>query len=168
MITPGRARADDHLFVAHTDVAGDQRRAAVRAETPDSGWPTSIDAISADRTAGSGGNGFSLSDSANGFTALGSAADAASVRASRSGVAISPDRPTDRGRTGEVAGVCEGRHHHDVALLDLAVGDGAVQVDRDAGGEQVAALVEGVDGAAPRAAPAPRASSAGTPGWAGW
>ena len=34
---------------------------------------TSTDSDSADRTAGSGGNGFSLSDSANGFTALGSA-----------------------------------------------------------------------------------------------
>ena len=46
----------------------------------------------AERTAGSGGNGFSLSDNANGFSALGSALTASS--SSRLSVAISCDRPT--------------------------------------------------------------------------
>ena len=55
-------------------------------------FATSTDSVSADRTPGSGGNGFSLSDNANGFTALGSA-ETASVRAAL-GLLISPDRPT--------------------------------------------------------------------------
>ena len=52
----------------------------------------SMDSISAERTAGSGGNGFSLSDNANGFSALGSALTASA--SSRLSVAISFDRPT--------------------------------------------------------------------------
>ena len=51
-----------------------------------------MDSISAERTAGSGGNGFSLSDNANGFSALGSAPTASVT--SRFSVAISLDRPT--------------------------------------------------------------------------
>ena len=51
-----------------------------------------MDSISAERTAGNGGNGFSLSDNANGFSALGSALTA-SV-SSRLRVAISRARPS--------------------------------------------------------------------------
>jgi hypothetical protein len=57
--------------------------------------------------------------------------------------------PLDRRRPGEVAGVRERRHHH-VTLLELAIGDGAVEVDRDARGEEVAAFVDGVAVALPR------------------
>ncbi len=71
-------------------------------------------------------------------------------------------RPPHRigGGTGEITGVRERRHHHDVALLQRAVGDGTVEVDRDAGGEQVAAVVERVDvallGQLQRLAPVPQ------------
>ena len=92
MIDAGRAGADHHLLVAHPDAAGDQRAQPLAAGTPDSGWPRRWTAISAERTAGSGGNGFSLSDNANGSTASGSAADG--IGQSRLSVAISRDRPT--------------------------------------------------------------------------
>src|SRR5689334_23753386 len=58
----------------------------------------------------------------------------------RSGVASASSAPADRRRTREVAGVREGGHHHDVAGLDLTVGYRMIQVDRNAGAEQVAAL----------------------------
>lgn len=38
----------------------------------------------------------------------------------------------------------EARHHHDIAGLELTAGDGAIQVNRDSGSEQIAALFEGV------------------------
>ena len=111
----------------------------------------SIDSINAVRTAGSGGNGFSLSDNANGFTASGNAPTASVTssfasahRARCLNVAAVAAAPPDGGGAGEVTGVRERRHHHHIALLQLAVGDGAVEVDRDARGEQVAALVERV------------------------
>src|SRR5689334_25035312 len=62
----------------------------------------------------------------------------------RSGVASASSAPADRRRTREVAGVREGGHHHDVAGLDLTVGYRMIQVDRNAGAEQVAALIKGV------------------------
>jgi hypothetical protein len=38
----------------------------------------------------------------------------------------------------------EARHHHAIAGLELTVGDGTIQVNRDSGSEQIAALFEGV------------------------
>ena len=75
--------------------------------------------------------------------------------------------PPDDGGAGEVTGVRESRHHHHIALLQLAVGDRAVEVDRDARGEQVAALVKRV-AVTPSAFPVLPASCAGRRGWAGW
>src|SRR6476619_8287842 len=60
------------------------------------------------------------------------------------GVASASSAPADRRRTREVTGVCECGHHHDVAGLDLTVGYRMIQVDRNAGSEQVAALIKGV------------------------
>src|SRR3546814_9033329 len=50
--------------------------------------------------------------------------------------------PPHRRRSGEVTCVRERTHQYGVTALDPAVGDGAVQVDRDRRGEEVAALVE--------------------------
>src|SRR6202789_702162 len=52
--------------------------------------------------------------------------------------------PADRRRAGEVTGVRESGHHHDVPGLDLTVGYRMIKVDRDTGTEQIAALIKGV------------------------
>src|ERR1700733_901029 len=55
-----------------------------------------------------------------------------------------PPAPADRRRAGEVTGVRESGHHHDVPGLDLSVGYRMIKVDRDTGTEQIAALIKGV------------------------
>src|ERR1700739_2768752 len=62
---------------------------------------------------------------------------------SRRVASVSP-APANRGGAGEVAGVRESRHHHDLACLELTVGYRAIQIDRDTGAEQVATLIKGV------------------------
>src|ERR1700684_3287769 len=63
---------------------------------------------------------------------------------SAAGLSSAPPAPPDRRRTREVAGVRERRHHHDVAGVDLTIGDGVIKVDRDTGTEQIAAVVKGI------------------------
>ena len=92
---PGRAGADHHLLVAHPDVPGDQASATARGRNSGYRLAASIDSISAERTAGSGGNGFSLSDNANGSIALGSASTVSRQLARVAAVAIS-SRPPHR------------------------------------------------------------------------
>ena len=75
---PARTRSQHDLLVADPDLTGDQRRSC---SGRNSGYrlATSIEWIKAERTAGSGGNGFSLSDNANGSVALGSASRISAV-----------------------------------------------------------------------------------------
>src|SRR4029077_9672619 len=61
------------------------------------------------------------------------------------GIASASSAPADRRGTREVAGVRESGHHHDVAGLDLTVGYCMIQVDRNAGAEQVAAFVKSIE-----------------------
>src|SRR5271155_1663870 len=60
------------------------------------------------------------------------------------GAASASSAPADRRRAGEVTGVRESGHHHDVPGLDLTVGYRMIKVDRDTGTEQIAAFVKGV------------------------
>src|SRR5277367_1882101 len=60
------------------------------------------------------------------------------------GAASASSAPADRRRAGEVTGVRESGHHHDVPGLDLTVGYRMIKVDRDSGTEQIAAFVKGV------------------------
>src|ERR1700734_1165216 len=64
-------------------------------------------------------------------------------RGSGRGASAAP-APAPRRGAGEVAGPGGSRHHDRVASLYMAVGYRVVEVDRDAGTEQVAALLEGV------------------------
>src|ERR1700734_2097121 len=63
---------------------------------------------------------------------------------SAAGLSSVPPAPTDRRGAGEITGVRESGHHHDVPGLDLTVGYRMIKVDRDTGTEQIAAVVKGV------------------------
>lgn len=64
------------------------------------------------------------------------------VMATLSSFVIAADRPIDRGRACEIAGVGKARHHHDVAGVDLAVVDRRLQVRGYPHGEEVSAPPE--------------------------